>query len=142
MLSKIMRTLIGNTKTTLNRKHTLPTSIRRHLHSVEYLPREKIKPIKDTHDRKFIIFGVGSIGKPTAAMLHEFVNIDYKNLILIDQIDMRDQKCLQPLFQKGARFLHRRLENDDYGPLFEELDVKPYDVLIDLSTNTDWMRLV
>lgn len=142
MISKIAKCLLKNQKTSKNSKGIAPLAIRRFLHSVEYGNFPKVKPVKDNPDRKYIFFGVGSIGKPTAAMLNEFVDVNYKNVILIDQIDMTSEPCLQPLFKKGARFLHRRLENDDYAPLFEELDMKPYDVLVDLSTNTNCFRLV
>jgi homospermidine synthase len=93
-------------------------------------------------DKKFVFLGCGSVGKASICFLQEFFEIDYTNVYIIDEIDMKDVPCLQDIFKKGANFMKIRLEDDDYEPLFKLLKLRPFDFVIDLTTNTNCFKLV
>lgn len=116
----------------------LHASLRRGLHTVDYTRLQTKQPVfQDRSDRKYVFVGVGSIGRPTVHMLDEFVGVNYQNVLLVDQIDHRSEPSLQKVFERGAKFIHKRLEDEDWEPFFKSLDLKPYDVIVDLTTDTN-----
>lgn len=120
----------------------LKTSLSRFLHSTEYVGYQKVAPFKDQSDRKYIFIGVGSVAKPSIHLLHEFIEVNYKNVHLVDQYDMRNVPSLKDVFEKGAKFTQKRLEDKDWEPFFNEINLKPYDVVIDLTTDTNGPKII
>ena len=92
--------------------------------------------------KKFIFLGCGSVAKATIYFLQDFFEVDFKNVYIIDEIEMRDVPCLQEIFMKGATFMKIRLEDDDYESLFKLLKVKALDVVVDLTTNINCFNLI
>lgn len=114
----------------------------RHLHSMEYKSFQKMPVFHDRPDRKYIFIGVGSIGRPVVHLLDEFIKVNYQNVHLVDQLDISQSPSLQTVFAKGAKFTQKRLEDEDWEPFFQQLDLKPYDVVIDLTTDTHGLRII
>lgn len=46
------------------------------------------------------------------------------------------------MFEKGASFYQLQLQDDDYEILFKFLEAKPYDIVIDLTTDTNCFKIV
>ena len=116
--------------------------LRRLLNSVEYKNLVKQSPYKDPVKRKYVFIGVGSIAKPSLHYLDQFVDLDYKNVYLVDQYDMREKKSLKKVFERGAHFIQQKLGDEDWEPLFRKLDLKPHDIVVDLTTDTNGPMIV
>ena len=121
---------------------SLTQSLANYLHSMEYNGLNKMAPFKDNTDRKYVFIGVGSVGRPSVHFLHEFIDVNYQNVHLVDQLDMRAVPSLQDVFKKGAKFTQKRLEDADWEPFFKEIGLKPYDMVIDLTTDTNGPKIV
>ena len=93
-------------------------------------------------EKKFIFLGCGSVAKATIYFLQDFCEFDYKNVYIVDEIDMREVPSLQEIFKKGANFMKLRLEDDDYESLFKLLKVKSLDIVVDLTTNINCFKLI
>lgn len=108
----------------------------------EYKKFKPIAPFVDKPDRRYVFLGVGSIAKTSLNFLNKFVSIDYKNVTLIDQIDMTKEPSLQEAFAKGATFMKLSLKDDDWEPLLKKLKLKPLDMVIDLTTDTNGYKII
>jgi homospermidine synthase len=142
MLSRFHSLVTPRAKMKLTKVFSQNTILRRLLHSVEYKNLAKQTPFKDTSHRKYVFIGVGSIAKPSLHYLDQFVDVDYKNVYLVDQYDMREKKSLKKVFDRGAHFIQQKLGDNDWEPLFRKLDLKPYDVVVDLTTDTNGLMIV
>lgn len=143
MLSRFSRLLGSSTRSLHRPTPSLLSAIpHRLLHSVAYKNLPKLPAFKDRQDRKYVFVGVGSIAKPSLHFLDQFIDVNYKNVYLVDQYDMREKKSLQKVFQRGAHFIQQSLNDNDWEPLFKKLDLKPFDVVIDLTTDTNGFKVI
>lgn len=123
-------------------KTTPISNINPHLLSFDYNNWKKVQPIEDKTDRKYVFIGIGSIGRPAVHFLHEFIKVDYKNVYMIDAFDLRNSPGLKLVFEKGAKFIQKDLKDEDWNTFFDQLDLKPFDVVIDLTTDTDGLKII
>lgn len=114
----------------------------RFLHSTEYKDWKKVTPFKDRQDRKYVFLGVGSVGRPACHFLDEFVDINHKNLYLVDALDLKSHAGLQKALSKGATFIQKHFGDDDWEPFIEKLGLKPFDIVIDLTTDTNGLKII
>lgn len=142
MLSKFIKSQFIKQPSRQKPPGRLTRIVSRYLHSVNYSGWKKQAPVVDNSDRKYVFVGVGSIGRPAVTLLNEFVTANYKNIHLVDQLDMSKEPCLQEAFQKGAKFTQKRLEDADWEPFFRSLDLKPYDLVVDLTTDTNGPKII
>lgn len=142
MLSKLIRKNALGLPSGKKPPGGLTANLRRTLLSVDYSGWQRQPAFSDRPDRKFVFVGLGSIGKPAVHLLDRFASVDYRNVHLVDQLDMRGEPALQRALQQGATFTQRRLEDGDWEPFFRSLDLKPLDVVIDLTTDTNGPKIV
>jgi homospermidine synthase len=74
--------------------------------------------------------GVGAVGGAAADILLRFLDIDPKNLIFIDMVDVSHK--LTGLINLGARFFVERLARDTYNDVLSKY-VSSGDIVLDLS---------
>jgi hypothetical protein len=74
--------------------------------------------------------------------LTDLFEIDYSQVYIVDELDMRKEPSLQDVFDKGASFYKLKLLDEDYERVFYLLRAQPYDIVIDLTTNTNCFKLI
>lgn len=141
MISKIITALKHGTLRQRLPGH-FPPPLYRCLHTTPYENYQKEPAFEDTSSRKYVFIGVGSVGRPSVHFLNEFLKVNYKNVHLIDQHDMLQEPALQHAFSQGAKFTQKTLEDNDWEILFKEIDLKPFDVVIDLTTDTNGPKII
>ena len=142
MLSRFSKILLPRSNLRALNPRAQNSVIKRFLHSVEYKNLPKAPAYKDVSNRKYVFIGVGSIAKPSLHYLENFIDVNYKNVYLVDQYDMKEKKSLQKIMQKGAHFIQQKLEDNDWETLFQKLDLKPFDVVVDLTTDTNGFKII
>mmetsp|Transcript_27007 Transcript_27007/g.23896 ORF Transcript_27007/g.23896 Transcript_27007/m.23896 type:complete len:151 (+) Transcript_27007:62-514(+) len=96
----------------------------------------------DATNKTFCFLGCGAVAKCTLTFLTNFVNVDWKKVYIVDRFDQRTAPCLKPIFEQGAHFLHINLEDQDWGLIMDLVKLKPNDVVVDLTTNTNTFKVI
>jgi homospermidine synthase len=116
-----------------------------------YHSKKKYSLVKNTHhqikidtNKKIIILGCGSIGKITLVYLFKFFIIKHENVYIID----KKNECvnfpvIQQIVNKGAIFINIEITKHNITHLlFEQIKIKPYDFIIDLTVCTSGYDIV
>jgi len=93
-------------------------------------------------NKKLVFLGCGAVAKVALHWLHEFVNVNYDNVYLVDIADVRKAPALQDIFKRGATFLKLKVEEDEYETFFKLLKLKPLDIVVDLLTSSNYIKMV
>jgi homospermidine synthase len=89
--------------------------------------------------QKIILLGCGAVSKCVLHYLPKFLNVDYKNVYIVDkQLSEQNFPSVQKCIKKGAHYIHYTLTSRNVDKLFKTvINTSPRDVVIDLTTRTD-----
>lgn len=88
---------------------------------------------------KIVFFGCGSVAQCALAMLHAFIKIPPKNIIIIDFVDNRDK--ISELLERGAVYILEKITPANYLSILKRY-LLAGDLLIDLAWNIETIHLV
>jgi len=100
------------------------------------------KPHIINEEKKVVFLGCGAVARVAIYYLADFLKVNYENVYLIDIADLRRAPALQDILQKGANFLRLKVDEDEYEALFKLLKLKPLDVVVDLLTSSNYLKMV
>jgi homospermidine synthase len=94
--------------------------------------------------QKIVFFGCGAVAKCCMHYLDRFFAFNYKQVTVIDK-DPESFKfpTVQKAFERGARRLLYEIKRENINHLLDDtLGVKKYDIIIDLTTNTNTYKIL
>lgn len=92
-----------------------------------------------TKKKRIVFFGIGGVGKASLWLLDKFLDFDPSQVTMVDLLDHRGHPVVKELIDRGATYLQEDISRDEYA-IVERL-LRPYDVLIDLTDNTDSVKI-
>lgn len=93
-------------------------------------------------NKKFVFLGCGAVAKGALDFLDQFIEgINHKNIIMIDSRDLRSNSTISKKVSQGAHFIQLHLKSGHYAALFELLQLKPLDAIVDLTTCTNGLEI-
>lgn len=97
----------------------------------------------DCREKKFVFLGCGAVAKAVLYYFTDLIDVNFNNVTIIDEIENTHKvPALEEIFKKGAKFMHMRLEDEKLEELFKSLEVRPNDVVVDLTTNTNSYKII
>lgn len=94
-------------------------------------------------NQKIILFGCGGVGKCVLEYLSDFFIFKYENVYVIEKENKEaDFPTVKNAINKGVTFIHFEISDSNLDDLFTRiLNVKKYDIVIDLSTRTNTFEI-
>jgi homospermidine synthase len=89
--------------------------------------------IKNITDKNIVFFGCGGVAKAVLCYINKFFVVDPKKITIIDLLDYKSHPDVAYFLSQGATYRIENL-NKKYKDILREL--KPYDIVIDLSCST------
>jgi len=99
------------------------------------------KPCIVNQEKKVVFLGCGAVARVALYYLEDFLKVNYQNVYIIDIADVRQAPALQDILKKGANFMRLKVEEDEYEAFFKLLKLKPLDVVVDLLTSSNYLKM-
>jgi homospermidine synthase len=90
-------------------------------------------------DKKIFISGCGSVVQCTLPLLFKLINMNPKNVTIMDFVDNR--KRVQDFLDKGVTYIQDKITPENYQTLLSK-HLSPGDIFIDLAWNLDTCALL
>lgn len=89
---------------------------------------------KDITHKNIVLFGIGAVGRCNLSYFEKYFIINYHNILMLDIVDNTHYPIVKEYINKGAIYGLCDI-NVNYKKIIDNL--KPYDIIIDLTFYTD-----
>ena len=88
-------------------------------------------------DKKILFLGCGAVSKCCLTYLDKYFIFDYTKVIIVDKSPKeKDFPTVQHYLEQNATFIVKEINKNNYKELFDSLQLREKDVVIDLTTRT------
>lgn len=92
-----------------------------------------------TFDKKIFMLGCGAVAQCTLPLLLKLININPRNITIMDFVDNRDR--IKTFLDQGITYIQDQITSDNYATLLPQY-LQAGDLFIDLSWNVDTPQMI